>query len=344
MQHSFRKRFFHTILTGFLLAVPKCPILAGEFYMGVRTWQAEWSPGIIHSYSKQADMRNFFDYLQKRNSITIIGNATESVGGLYGGPVLSYITDDKKLSFSLVTLTGRSGLQNLSQITTNSISSTGTNPSMYVVYTDNFKSQPVRNDLDFSAGYQVLQRVKVFAGYKFQNYTYEMDHSSQGTVTGINSSTFFNFSTVGFGSRTLFSRYGGPAAGLAYGIPLSDTGSLTFSLGFYKAQGVASNEENLFVTNGSNSPGLNLLSISRNESIILMKGVTAEITYTTRVIESVLLQFGLRGQYSALIIHKTGNKELNYDNGSTQASYRPIPENKYYDRFQGLTFGVLYKL
>jgi len=332
------------ICLGFVLSFGSS-IQAGDLYVGLRGWQASWSPGVIRKIENDAGTDSLLQQALGNRAIVTVPYAADNVSGFYQGPLVSYITDDKKWSFSLVGLAGKSGRQGFTRTLQED------SRELTQIVLESVQTRPTRTDLDFTAGYEVIKRVKVFVGWKRQSYEFKIDASLQGSA-GFQLANNDSYKTplYGFGEFNIKHAYSGPAVGIAYGLPLSATASLTFSLGYFSARG-QSNETYLFlVGNGRSAPSeLTDLSYSEINTPISISGITYEVTYTGAITKKVFLQLGLRGQRTRIRIG--GGMEdvsLSYtvDNDGEEKEFAPFPYpgEKYVDKFSGLTFSVIYKL
>ncbi len=316
--------------------------VSGDTYVGFRTWEAQWSPGIIRAQERRAEILNYYNFLSGGRNYEVVVGSTDSAGGVYGGPLVSHVTENRRWSFSAVVMEGRSNLSSISTLHLLETTASGPVPASYGSFADNQSTKPVRNDLDMTVGYALTDRVKIFAGAKGQSYLYQLDSTTIGTINDASTTSEFHYKMAGRGHTILSHRYSGMAVGAAYAVPISDTGAITGSLGMFAAKGTATTDSALFISTGST---LNIYQGQRNSSAISMAAVTYELSYTSRVTEDFFFQWGFRGQASTLVIKKSANAdETSITNGSGSFTRRVLPRQELRDTFSGLTFSVITRL
>lgn len=336
-----------TSLPGAFLAILPAAVifsssLRADTYVGLRAWEAQWSPGIIRAQERRTEILNYYNYLSGGKNYEVVIASTDSAGGAYGGPLVSYVTENRRWSFSAVALEGRSNLSSISTLHVLETPQIGSVPGSYGSFADSQSTRPVRNDLDATVGYALTERVKLFAGVKGQSYRYELESTTFGTINDASTSQEFHFKMGGRGHTILSHRYSGAAMGVAYALPVSDTGAITGSLGVFAARGRATTDSTLLISAGST---LNIFQGQRNTSGLHMSAATYELAYTSRVTEDLFFQWGFRGQASHLVLEKSANAdETNITNGAGTVTRRVLPRNEIRDTFSGLTFSVITRL
>jgi len=335
------------VLKSFLCLVflsPVLPLQAGDFFIGVRTWQAAWSPGVIRKIKHNGDVRTLRNL--SNGALTSVPVATDTVSGLYGGPLISYITDNRKWSFSLVGLTGKSSRQGYVR---DRLQSSYT----YLKYvTNSAYSRPRRRDLDATVAYGLTGRFKVFTGYKRQGYVYEKTITRRGALhfnDGMGG--FVNNPLFGTGKHNISHSYAGPVIGLAYSFPLSITSAISLSLGYFKAGGDSRENSYYMESNGHTGSRIHFKYVAEESNTPLsMYGSTFEITYTGAITSSLYIQVGYRGQFSTLRVDENfAERSLDYEvirnNSNASADLlRFTPGKKFQDRFHGFSFSLIQKL
>ena len=323
------------------------PLHADEFFVGIRTWQADWSPGAIRKKENDTTLNTMRANARGSRTLITVPYAADNVSGFYHGPVFSYIMLDNKLSFSLVGLAGKSGVQGYTEARqVDNVTETS-------YQTNSVKSKPVRKDIDFTAAYSIIPRFKIFAGLKQQEYEYDIKSQHQGSISFVKDSGLSTEFTVkspifGSGKFLINHKYSGPAFGFAYSHPLSENASLSFSLGYFTARGKSKEKSENFITNGRTGQEVRqIYEIQNSENRLNMKGATAEITYTGAITENFYLQIGLRGQKSTMIFGAGTDVSINYltDKDGSKVTPQPdfYPSSKFTDTFGGFSLSVLYK-
>jgi len=332
--------------------------MAGDVYAGYRLWTADWEPGYIKETKERVGRLNIFRTLLNigsgRTSYATIPTATHSAGGIYSGPFITYITDDKKWSFGTLLFFGNSDVQNVSYTELYQKIPTATDQSI-VDYTVNtgFNIRPKRHDFDLTANYAVTERFKIFAGIKSQGYEYESDAVASAGASYYDPALLANPILMLYTNahhQSSEESYSGPVLGFAYAIPLSASGAVTISLGLFDAKGTSETSEVTVSYLAPTYPAVNIYSLellgNGYSDNITFKGLTYEIGYSTRVTEKVLLQFGLRGQRSTLAYEPNG-AQFNFTLNSSGMLFEILPyldKSTVQDVFQGLSMGVAYKL
>ena len=324
--------------------------LSAEWMLGLRTWQASWSPGIMRKVKEEDSNESFWSAVSGNSRLAYVPFASDSVSGIYSGPLVNYISDSKKWSFSFVGLRGASGVQSFTQLDfsefTNGTTTIGQNDARL------FQTTPTRNDLDANVGYSFAEHWKVFAGGKLQSYDYDSETNLAGSVFGAHDfgAGAERFSSVlfGVGNQRIKHSYRGPTAGLAYAHPISETGSLSISVGFFRASGdIQDSATRVTVSQISSSQGkASFVELSSSQVTIpaIVSGVTMELTYTAVVTDLWLLQMGYRGQRSTLRTDSAFSTEVSLQTGiNSRTVVRPFPllQSKFDDRFQGLSFSII---
>lgn len=321
---------------------------AGEFLVGLRTWEASWSPGVMRQIEKTSSFLNLVHAVNGDQAAELVPFTPDGASGFYAGPMLSYVTDDHRWSFSLVGLTGHSSSQGVTSVHIAQSTDQG-------IFMDNrtvsSSASPVRHDLDFTAGYALNDHWKAFAGLKYQSYEYDMHPRVSGTRDGVatlGGETVSGY-MVGTGNVEAWHRYGGPAGGLAYSWAIHDTGSLTLSIGGFVGSGTSTESSMLFSAGRvmGATTRLNVWQIIGSEysTSLRIRAATAELTYTTPLSDNVLLQFGFRTQASRLdILSSYGLLSYQADGNGLSANLRNPPDAHIFDRFQGFTLSAIYRL
>lgn len=328
------------------------PLSAGEFFVGLRTWSANWSPGVIKKQRKDADAANLENVVTQTRAIELVPYAADDVAGLYTGPLLSYVTDDRKWSFSVVGMTGRSGLQGYTNF---SVEEEVTDDDAVILSRQvNVATRPKRYDADFTAAYAIGAGFKVFAGWKYQAYRYDVDTGAQGIFAGeiVDEGETFSFrdSAFGIGSVSIRHRYSGPAVGLAYSVPLSDRGALALSVGYFTASGTSKESERLSESNGAVAgQNVDVLSLSSLNTTIALRGVTVEATVTVVVTADWFLQFSYRYQNSRMDSQFTwASDSVSVTRFGSEVELEAVREpydgDKFRDRFSGFSLSILRRI
>jgi len=328
-----------------LLFMSFVPLSAGDFFYGIRTWNATWSPGAMKKIKKDAEFTNRQSFLKRENSIEILPYVADDISGFYAGPLISYVTDNRKFSFGIVAMGGKSGSQGFTEV-----SAEQSEGELQDTVTG-VRAEPIRTDFDFTAAYAINERIKVFAGIKSQSYEYDIGMTTIGTYSLYDTSIPFYLQSVIFGGGFLEikHKYTGPAVGIAYSLPVSDRSALSGSLGYFKATGTSNEKAILIVSNGiSGLEQFSLFSFASLNTTIAYHGITLELTYTTRMVDNLFLQVSYRGQFSNVDVQYTwADDSFLYVQGvetTSEFSREPYSGDKFRDRFQGISISILHKI
>jgi hypothetical protein len=344
--HTLNMRFVFIV---FLLAAS--PVRAGDFMVGLRTWQAEWTPGILQSVAEEMRFSSIVSVLTGRKAISMPAYM-KSLGGFYSGPTASYVTEDRRWSFSLVALQGKAQPGGLT-ITNIQESSQSEVPGALIqtMSVRTTQGRPVRNDIDFTAGYSFAENWKVFGGFKKQDYVFALNDTITGAVdlrvTNETLADDYHTNFWGPGSIRIDNEYRGPVGGIAWGLPVSESGSLTLSAGYFTARGRSGWSRELGFTNGLAvaSGGYSRVEIGQRRTTMSLTGVTYEVLYTARVTERLFLQAGVRGQRSTMnFAGSARGYDIVLNNGVPNFSISPQKGQSYTDNFYGYSVNVLFKL
>ncbi len=321
---------------------------SGEWFLGVRTWQADWRPGVLESYQTVLENRRNTDYLAGQGSLQTPVSRSKSVPGLYSGPLITYITEDRKWSFSLVALRGDSGRADF--VIYNTAQTLAGSSTFNLNTVSDYFGRPVRNDLDSTVSYAITDRFKVFVGYKAQEYEYNLKQSAFGRMGLTGGSQDFSSFLWGTGNLTLFNNYSGGAAGIGYTQPISDSASIGLSVGRYNARGRYRVDHEYYLgTVGAPPQNFSIYRKEHSSAALSIRAVTYEVLYTSQATEHVFVQFGVRGQLSVLSAEQTWN---GYGFGTSEFGQNQsggISGNysggmRFADRFHGFTISVLYRI